>query len=153
MGVETNSIQFYPQASGPEAEVHPGLYQRRNGEVNLSSIHGSGFGYRLDEIKRQCQLSDSILRCMILKIDARIADALVSHAKGSKAAERPKPYGRRDVGPPPGVARKAADSKAADSKAADAKAAEAKAADAKAADAEAADAEAAKAKAAEAAAS
>jgi hypothetical protein len=52
MGVETNGMQFYPEASTPEAAVHPGIYRRRNGEVNLASIHGAGFGYRLDEIKR-----------------------------------------------------------------------------------------------------
>ena len=53
MGVETNGMQFYPAASAPEEAVHPGLYRRRNGEVDLSSIRGPGFGYRLDEIKRQ----------------------------------------------------------------------------------------------------
>ena len=53
------------------------------------------------EIKRQCQLNDSILRCMILKIDDRIADALVAHAKESKAAERPRPRGPRIETPPP----------------------------------------------------
>ncbi|MCX5646003.1 MAG: hypothetical protein NTZ17_15190 [Phycisphaerae bacterium] len=53
MGVETNAMQFYPAASAPEEAVHPGLYRRRNGEVDLSSIRGPGFGYRLDEIKRQ----------------------------------------------------------------------------------------------------
>jgi L-alanine-DL-glutamate epimerase-like enolase superfamily enzyme len=52
MGVETNSMQFYPEASAPEAKVHPGIYQRRNGVVDLSSICGPGFGYRLDEIER-----------------------------------------------------------------------------------------------------
>lgn len=52
MGVETNSMQFYPEASRPEAAVHPGLYTRRDGSVNLSSIEGSGFGYRVREIKR-----------------------------------------------------------------------------------------------------
>ena len=52
MGVETNAMQFYPEASRPEAAVHPGLYQRRNGDLDLSSIHGTGFGYRLAEIKR-----------------------------------------------------------------------------------------------------
>jgi L-alanine-DL-glutamate epimerase-like enolase superfamily enzyme len=52
MGVETNSMQFYPAASAPEEAVHPGLYQRRNGQVDLASIKGPGFGYRLDEIKR-----------------------------------------------------------------------------------------------------
>jgi L-alanine-DL-glutamate epimerase-like enolase superfamily enzyme len=53
MGVETNAMQFYPAASAPEEAVHPGLYRRRNGEVDLSSIRGPGFGYRLNEIKRQ----------------------------------------------------------------------------------------------------
>lgn len=53
MGVETNSMQFYPEASLPEAAIHPGLYTRRNGAINLSSIQGPGFGYRLDEIKRE----------------------------------------------------------------------------------------------------
>lgn len=52
MGVETNSMQFYPEASAAEATVHPGLYQRRNGRVNLSTISGAGFGYRLDEMHR-----------------------------------------------------------------------------------------------------
>lgn len=52
MGVETNAMQFYPEASRPEAAVHPGLYQRRKGGVDLRSIYGSGFGYRLGEIKR-----------------------------------------------------------------------------------------------------
>jgi len=52
MGVETNSMQFYPAASAPEEAVHPGLYRRRNGQVNLSTLSGPGFGYRLDEIKR-----------------------------------------------------------------------------------------------------
>jgi L-alanine-DL-glutamate epimerase-like enolase superfamily enzyme len=53
MGVETNSSQFYPDASKPEAAVHPGLYRRRNGTVDLSSLQGSGFGYQIERIKRQ----------------------------------------------------------------------------------------------------
>jgi L-alanine-DL-glutamate epimerase-like enolase superfamily enzyme len=52
MGVETNAMQFYPAASEPEARVHPGLYQRRDGFVNLSTIRGTGFGYRLEEMGR-----------------------------------------------------------------------------------------------------
>ena len=52
MGVETNAMQFYPEASQAEAQIHPGLYQRRGGCVNLESIRGSGFGYRLEEIER-----------------------------------------------------------------------------------------------------
>ncbi len=51
-GVETNSVQFYPEASGPEAVVHPGLYTRREGCVDWSTVRGPGFGYRLDEIRR-----------------------------------------------------------------------------------------------------
>lgn len=53
MGVETNAMQFYPAASTAEAVVHPGLYQRRNGVVELASIRGPGFGYRLNEIHRE----------------------------------------------------------------------------------------------------
>lgn len=53
MGVETNAMQFYPAASAPEAKIHPGLYQRRHGQLDLSSIRGPGFGYRLSEIKRR----------------------------------------------------------------------------------------------------
>ncbi|MBN2445314.1 MAG: mandelate racemase/muconate lactonizing enzyme family protein [Phycisphaerae bacterium] len=52
-GVETNAMQFYPDASGPEEAVHPGLYRRRHGNVDLSSISGAGFGYRLNEIRRE----------------------------------------------------------------------------------------------------
>jgi hypothetical protein len=52
MGVETNAMQFYPAASAPESVVHPGLYQRRSGHIDLSTLRGPGFGYRLDEIHR-----------------------------------------------------------------------------------------------------
>jgi len=53
MGVETNSMQFYPEASAPEAAVHPGIYQRCNGKVDLSTLIGPGFGYRLELINRE----------------------------------------------------------------------------------------------------
>ena len=52
MGVETNSMQFYPEASFPEQEIHPGLYQRKHGKIDLSSINGPGFGYKIDLIQR-----------------------------------------------------------------------------------------------------
>jgi L-alanine-DL-glutamate epimerase-like enolase superfamily enzyme len=52
-GVETNAMQFYPEVSRLEECVHPGLYRRRDGHVNLSSVAGPGFGYRLDEIGRE----------------------------------------------------------------------------------------------------
>ncbi len=53
MGVESNAMQFYPEASRPEAAVHPGLYQRRRGKLDLSSVTGPGFGCRMDEIRRE----------------------------------------------------------------------------------------------------
>ncbi len=52
MGVETNSMQFYPEASLPEEAVHPGIYRRRDGQVDLSSIKGPGFGYNIAKIDR-----------------------------------------------------------------------------------------------------
>jgi len=53
MGVETNAMQFYPDASLPEQDVHPGLYRRRDGSVELSTISGPGFGYHLGGIRRE----------------------------------------------------------------------------------------------------
>ncbi len=53
MGVETNAMQFYPEASRAEAAVHPGIYQRRDGKIDLSTIRGPGFGYRVEEMKRE----------------------------------------------------------------------------------------------------
>ena len=52
MGVETNAMQFYPAASDIEARVHPGIYRRVNGTVDLSSLTGPGFGYAIDRIGR-----------------------------------------------------------------------------------------------------
>lgn len=52
MGVETNSMQFYPEASRPEAALHPGAYQRRGGEVDISTVTGPGFGYAVERIER-----------------------------------------------------------------------------------------------------
>lgn len=51
-GVETNSMQFYPDASAAEAAVHPGLYRRRAGHLDLTSVTGPGFGLRVGEIRR-----------------------------------------------------------------------------------------------------
>jgi L-alanine-DL-glutamate epimerase-like enolase superfamily enzyme len=51
-GVECNAMQFYPDASIPEEAVHPGLYRRREGVVDLGTLRGPGFGYREDEVKR-----------------------------------------------------------------------------------------------------
>lgn len=53
MGVETNAMQFYPAASEPEARVHPGLYQRRDGRIDLATLGPTGFGHRVAEIRRE----------------------------------------------------------------------------------------------------
>ncbi len=53
MGVESNGMQFYPEASNIEAKLHPGLYKRRSGILDHSTLSGSGFGYREKEIKRE----------------------------------------------------------------------------------------------------
>src|SRR5947209_18041083 len=63
MGVESNGMQFYPAASRPEAAVHPGLYSRRRGMLDLSTIQGPGFGYRVGEIARSLPEPD-------LRVDA-----------------------------------------------------------------------------------
>lgn len=52
MGVESNAMQFYPEASAAEAQIHPGLFQRRNGVLDFGTLSATGFGYRVDEIGR-----------------------------------------------------------------------------------------------------
>lgn len=52
MGVETNGMQFYPEASRFEAQFHPGIYQRRHGQVDLTSLRGAGFAYGAETLKR-----------------------------------------------------------------------------------------------------
>jgi small subunit ribosomal protein S6 len=42
----------------------------------------------LTALTRQCKLSDSILRTLFLKVEPRIADALVSHALAGTTAQR-----------------------------------------------------------------
>ncbi len=46
-GVECNAMQFYPEASREQEAVHPGLYRRRGGIVDLSTISGPGMGYAM----------------------------------------------------------------------------------------------------------
>ncbi len=53
MGVESNGMQFYPEESLPEAKIHPGLFSRKDGLLELSSLGGQGFGYRVDEVARE----------------------------------------------------------------------------------------------------
>lgn len=44
-------------------------------------------GTHLTTFERECQLSESIMRSMVIKIDPRIIDALVSHALAGGAAK------------------------------------------------------------------
>lgn len=62
MGVETNSMQYYPEASIFEEKVHPGIYKRKNGKIYLHSIKGYGFGYRIEEIERKLPEAEIILK-------------------------------------------------------------------------------------------
>jgi small subunit ribosomal protein S6 len=39
-------------------------------------------------LERQCQITDDILRSLILKVDARIADALVEHALAGETGHK-----------------------------------------------------------------
>lgn len=50
MGVESNAMQFYPEASAAEARIHPGIYRRRDGVLDLSTLGPTGFGYRISEV-------------------------------------------------------------------------------------------------------
>ena len=50
-GVECNAPQFYPQESDDYETRHPGLYERRNGVVDISTLLGKpGFGYAAEDI-------------------------------------------------------------------------------------------------------
>ena len=47
-------------------------------------------GGHLTALERQCEITDDIIRKLVLRIDPRIADALVQHAlAGDSAARRP----------------------------------------------------------------
>jgi small subunit ribosomal protein S6 len=55
-------------------------------------------GSGVTPLERQCEINDDIIRKLILKVDARIADALVQHAlAGNETAATKRP-----VGPTPG---------------------------------------------------
>jgi L-alanine-DL-glutamate epimerase-like enolase superfamily enzyme len=75
MGVESNAMQFYPAASDPEAVIHPGVYQRRQGMLDLSSLKGPGFGYRLSEIQRELPPSAAQFANVSIDAEAGLPDA------------------------------------------------------------------------------
>ena len=51
MGVESNGMQFYPEASRPEAAVHPGSTAAARACSTSPPSRGPGFGYRVGEIE------------------------------------------------------------------------------------------------------
>ena len=51
------------------------------------SMHGDG----ITPLERQCEINDDIIRQLILKVDPRIAEALVQHALAGEAAPRRAP--------------------------------------------------------------
>jgi small subunit ribosomal protein S6 len=46
-------------------------------------------GGNLIALERQCEITEDIVRKLVLKVDDRIADALVQHALAGEAARRP----------------------------------------------------------------
>jgi L-alanine-DL-glutamate epimerase-like enolase superfamily enzyme len=53
MGVEANSRQYYPDASLPEAAVHPDLVRVKNGIASTASLQGAGLGFQTNLIDRK----------------------------------------------------------------------------------------------------
>lgn len=51
-GVGTKAVHFHPAAFYIQSQVHPGLYQRRPGMVDPSSLQSPGFGMRVEAIVR-----------------------------------------------------------------------------------------------------
>ncbi|HOV37275.1 MAG TPA: hypothetical protein PLG79_01010 [Spirochaetales bacterium] len=66
MGVESNAMQFYPEASSYEAVVHPGLYKRTHGSLTVDTLGPYGFGYRVEEIARPLPLPETSLEGTIV---------------------------------------------------------------------------------------
>ena len=62
----------------------------KKGVYWLTYFRMSG-GDGLSNLERQCEISDDILRNLVLRVDDRIADALVQHALSSCEASPRKP--------------------------------------------------------------
>ncbi len=56
---------------------------------------------QISAINRQFELSDSILRSLIIKVDPRIVDTLVEHATATAPSGGPKTDGAPDKAKPP----------------------------------------------------
>ena len=64
-------------------------------------------GEKLAEIQRQCQLSESVLRVLFLKVEPRIVDTLVEHAKAGHASSSGTDKPKAETGDKPAEAEKA----------------------------------------------
>ncbi|MFC1713543.1 hypothetical protein ACFL6S_07745 [Candidatus Poribacteria bacterium] len=51
--VEANSRQFFPEASEPEAKVHPNIFRVADGMVSTESLNGYGLGCQMDKVNRE----------------------------------------------------------------------------------------------------
>jgi small subunit ribosomal protein S6 len=98
-----DSTRYNRDTEGVSRQV-PALIEKLGGEILVSrlweerrlaySLKGQRKGtywllyFRLDrqqlaEVRRQCAINENILRVLFLKVDPRIVDALVSHAKSA----------------------------------------------------------------------
>lgn len=50
--LEANARQYFPEASAPEAAIHPGVFGVHNGTVSTEALSGSGLGYRFGDVRR-----------------------------------------------------------------------------------------------------
>jgi len=57
-------------------------------------------GKQVGPLERECQLSESIMRSLVIKIDPRIVETLVSHATSAVVAPRPRAAESKEVAPP-----------------------------------------------------
>ncbi len=64
---------------------------------------------KLAGIQRQCQLSENIIRVLFLKVDPRVVDTLVTHAKAGPAAVSARATAAEQHRPPQAVAAAVAD--------------------------------------------
>ncbi|MGD9722194.1 MAG: 30S ribosomal protein S6 [Pirellulales bacterium] len=106
-----DSNRYARDAAGVAAQI-PDMIQKAGGEILASRlweerrlaypVNGHRKGtywltyFKLDSreltaLTRQCKLNENFLRTLFLKVDARIADALVSHALAGPAALRRPP--------------------------------------------------------------
>jgi small subunit ribosomal protein S6 len=59
---------------------------------------------KLTQLNRECQLNGNILRHLTIRVDPRLVEALVSHARGERALRRAEEPVAVAAGPAPDVA-------------------------------------------------